>query len=160
MNATAEPQPDTLPDELPGPTMKWIYHLSRIIFGGWWLYSGVMPFIDPAWQPLGQEQAAIDFSLAMIASGLMVWVKVAEIACGLLILANRLMPLAALAVVPINFVIVYWNFVLDAGTVEYTFGALTILFNVILLWPWRRYYWPLFAWNGRPDFSIESGIQD
>ena len=149
-----------LPDELPGPTMKWIYHLSRILFGGWWVYSGMMPFIDPAWQPLGQEQAAIDFTLALIASGLMAWIKVAEIVFGLLILANRMMPLAAAAIVPINFVILYWNFVLEVGTVEYTFGALTLLFNAILLWPWRRYYWPLFVWNGRPDFSGRAGIQD
>lgn len=152
--------PGEVPDALPGPTIKWIYHFSRIIFGGWWVYSGTMPFIDPAWQPLGQEQAAIDFSLALIHSGLMVYVKIAEIVFGLLILANRMMPLAAAAVVPINFVIVYWNFVLDEGTVEYTFGALTILFNLILLWPWRRYYWRLFAWKGRPDFSTAPGIQD
>lgn len=149
-----------LPDELPGPTIKWIYHFSRIIFGGWWVYSGTMPFIDPAWQPLGQEQAAIDFSLALIHSGLMVYVKIAEILFGLLIVFNRMMPLAAAAIVPINFVIVYWNFILDEGTVEYTFGALTILFNAILLWPWRRYYWRLFAWKGRPDFSTAPGIQD
>ncbi len=151
---------DQLPEELPGPVIKWIYHLSRIIFGGWWLYSGTMPFIDPAWQPLGQEEAAIDFSLAMINSGLMVYVKIAEIAFGLLILANRMMPLAAIAVVPINFVIIYWNFVLDEGAVEYTFGALTIFFNAILIWPWRRYYWPLLKWCGRPDFSTAPGIQD
>ena len=151
---------DDLPDELPGPTMKWIYHLSRIIFGGWWVYSGTMPFLDPGWQPLGQEQAAIDFTMALIASGLMAWIKVAEIVFGLLILANRMMPLVAAAIVPINFVILYWNFVLEVGTVEYTFGALTLLFNAILLWPWRRYYWPLFVWNGRPDFSGQAGIQD
>lgn len=156
---TSQTLAETVPDELPGPTIKWIYHLSRLIFGGWWLYSGAMPFIDPAWQPLGQEQAAIDFSLAMIASGLMVWVKVAEIALGLAILANRMMPLAAIAIVPINFVILYWNFVLDEGAVEYTFGALTVLFNVILLWPWRRYYWRLFTWKGKPDFSTDPGIQ-
>jgi uncharacterized membrane protein YphA (DoxX/SURF4 family) len=149
-----------IPDELPGPTIKWIYHLSRIIFGGWWLYSGAMPFINPAWQPLGQQQPAIDFSVAMIDSGLMTWVKVAEIVLGLLILVNRMMPLAAVAIIPINFVIIYWNFVLDEGIVEWTFGGLTILFNAILLWPWRRYYWPLLAWRGRPDFSTDPGIQD
>lgn len=152
--------PEASNEELPGPTIKWIYHLSRIIFGGWWLYSGAMPFINPAWQPLGQEQAAIDFSLAMIDSGLMAWVKVAEITFGILILANRMMVFAAIAVVPINFVILYWNFVLDEGVVEYTFGVLTILFNIILIWPWRRYYWRLFTWRGRPDFSTAPGIQD
>ncbi len=147
-------------DELPGPTIKWIYHLSRIIFGGWWLFSGVMPFIDPAWQPLGQEQAAQDFTLALIDSGLMFWIKVAEIILGLLILANRMMVFTALAIVPINVVIIYWNFILDEGAIEYTFGALTILFNAILIWPWRRYYWRLFSWRGKPDFSTDPGIQD
>ena len=112
--------------------MKWLYHISRVVFGGWWVYSGAMPFIDPSWQPLGQEQAAIDFSLAMIDSGLMTWVKVAEIVLGLLILANRAMPFAVVAITPINFVIVYWNFVLDEGVIEYVFGALTIVFNVVL----------------------------
>jgi hypothetical protein len=133
--------------------MKWLYHLSRVIFGAWWVYSGAMPFIDPAWQPLGQEQAAIDFSLAMIDSGLMVCVKVAEIVLGLLILANRAMPLAVIAIAPINFIICYWNFVLDEGTVEYTFGALTILFNAVMAWVWRGYYWPLLVWRGTPDYS-------
>ncbi|WAT17518.1 hypothetical protein OZN62_11400 [Aurantiacibacter sp. MUD11] len=134
--------------------MKWLYHASRIVFGGWWVYSGAMPFIDPSWQPLGQEQAAIDFSLAMIDSGLMTYVKVAEIVLGLLILANRLMPLAVIAIAPINFVIVYWNFVLDEGVIEYVFGALTIVFNVVLAWPWRHYFWQLFDWRGTPDFSL------
>lgn len=142
----------------PNPAIKWFYHFARVVFGGWWLYSGTMPFIDPAWQPLGQEQAAIDFSLAMINSGLMVWVKVAEIVFGILILANRMMPLSAIAVLPINCVIVYWNFVLDEGTVEYTFGALTVLFNAILIWPWRHFYWRLFTWKGQPDFSADPGI--
>ncbi len=156
----AEASGEQSAEELPGPTIKWIYHFSRIIFGGWWVYSGTMPFIDPSWQPLGDEQAAIDFSLALISSGLMTCVKVAEIVLGLLIVFNRMMPLAAIAIIPINFVILYWNFVLDEGVVEWTFGALTVLFNAILVWPWRRYYWRLFSWKGRPDFSTDPGIQD
>lgn len=135
--------------------MNWLYHFARVVFGGWWLYSGAMPFIDPAWQPLGQEQAAIDFSLALIASGLMKCIKVVEIVVGILILANRAMPLVVIAITPINFVICYWNFVLDEGAVEYTFGALTILFNAILAWPWRRYFWPLFIWQGDADYSAK-----
>ena len=94
-----------------------------------------------------------------MASGLFDWIKVAEIVLGLTMLANRAMPLTVLALVPINAVIVYWNFVLDEGTVEYTFGALTIVFNAILIWPWRRYYWRLFTWKGRADFSTNPGIQ-
>lgn len=154
------PPIDTVPDALPGPSIKWVYHLSRLIFGAWWLFSGCMHFFWPQLQPLGDEQPAIDFTLALMASGLFDWIKVAEIVLGLTMLANRLMPLTVLALVPINAVIVYWNFVLDEGTVEWTFGAMTIVFNAILAWPWRRYYWRLFDWNGRPDFSLKPGVQD
>jgi len=135
--------------------MKYLYHASRIIFGGWWLYSGAMHFIDPAWQPMGQEPGAIAFTQALIDSGLFEWVKVLEVILGITILADRFMPLTIVALVPINVVIVYWNLVLEVGTIEYTFGALSILFNVILAWPWRRYFWPLFAWNGTPDYSLD-----
>ncbi|WP_202392879.1 hypothetical protein [Alteraurantiacibacter buctensis] len=151
---------DTVPDELPGPSIKWIYHLSRIIFGGWWLFSGLMHFLWPHLQPLGNEQPAIDFTRALMVSGLFDWIKAIEVVLGLTMLANRAMPLTVLALIPINVVIVYWNFVLDEGLVEWTFGAMTVLFNAILAWPFRRYFWRLFTWRARPDFSLQPGIQD
>ena len=147
-------------DELRGPAIFWIYHLSRLIFGGWWLFSGLMHFLWPELQPLGNEQAAIDFTLALMASGLFDIIKVLEIVLGITILLNRAMPLTIIALVPINAVIVYWNFALDEGIVEWTFGAMSILFNIILAWPWRRYFWRLFTWKGRADFSSAPGIQD
>nr|WP_237438109.1 hypothetical protein [Alteraurantiacibacter buctensis] len=145
---------------MPGPSIKWIYHLSRIIFGGWWLFSGLMHFLWPHLQPLGNEQPAIDFTRALMVSGLFDWIKAIEVVLGLTMLANRAMPLTVLALIPINVVIVYWNFVLDEGLVEWTFGAMTVLFNAILAWPFRRYFWRLFTWRARPDFSLQPGIQD
>jgi hypothetical protein len=140
------------------PLSTGLYHSSRIIFGGWWLFSGLMHFFWPHLQPLGNEQAAIDFTLALMASGLFDWIKVLEIVLGITILLNRAMPLTIIALIPVNLVIVYWNFALDEGLVEWTFGALSILFNAILIWPWRRYFWPLFIWNGESDFSFDPGI--
>ena len=67
------------------------------------------------------------------------------------------LPLGKPALVPLNVVIVYWNFVLDGGVVEWTFGALSIVFNALLAWPWRRYFWPLLVWRGRPDYALEPG---
>jgi len=138
--------------------MRILYHASRIIFGGWWLYSGLMHFIDPSWQPLGQHPAAIDFTMALIRSGLFEWIKAIEIVLGITMLMNRWMPATLVALIPINIVIIYWNFVLDPGVVEYVFGAFSILFNAILVWPWRRYFWPLFAWKGEADYSLDSGL--
>ena len=135
--------------------MRWAYHASRLIFGGWWLFSGLMHFLWPHLQPLGNEQPAIDFTLALMASGLFDWVKVIEVVLGITLLANRFMPLTVIALVPINIVIVYWNFVLDEGVVEWTFGAATILFNAVLAWPWRHKLVPLLSWNDQPDYGLE-----
>ena len=136
---------------------RWVYHASRVVFGAWWLFSGLMHFFWPELQPLGDEKPAIDFTVALMASGLFDWIKVIEVILGVTMLLNRAMPLTIVALVPLNIVIVYWNFVLDEGAVEWTFGALSILFNAILAWPWRHYFWPLFAWRGAPDYSLQPG---
>jgi hypothetical protein len=134
---------------------KYVYHASRVIFGGWWLYSGAMHFISPAWQPMGHEPAAIAFTQALMNSGLFRWVKVLEVILGITILINRAMPLSLIALVPINVVIIYWNFILDPASIDYVFGALSIVFNLILLWPWRARFYPLFVWRGQADYRLQ-----
>ncbi|WP_211371571.1 hypothetical protein [Altericroceibacterium indicum] len=134
---------------------KFIYHFSRIVFGGWWLYSGLMHFLVEDWQPLGQQQPAIDFTLALIASGLFTWIKVIEVVLGVTLLMNRWMPFSLIALTPINIVIIYWNFVLDFGTLEWIFGGLSIVFNIILMWAWRAYFWPLLVYKGEADYSLD-----
>jgi hypothetical protein len=138
-------------------TVKWTYHVSRLIFGGWWLFSGLMHFLWPHLQPLGDEPAAIDFTLALMASGLFDWIKALEIVLGVAMLFNRAMPLTIIALAPLNVVIVYWNFVLDTGWTEWIFGALSIVFNLILAWPWRHYFLPLLVWQGTADYAIRPG---
>ena len=139
---------------------RWIYHVSRVVFGAWFLFSGLAHFLLPGWQPMGTHQPAIDFTQALIDSGLFTWIKVLEVVLGVTILANRLMPLTVVALVPLNLVICYWNFVLDPAPVDYAFGGLTIVFNAVLAWPWRGYFWPLFAWRGRPDYSPDPKLPE
>ncbi|WP_183030068.1 hypothetical protein [Altericroceibacterium spongiae] len=134
---------------------KFIYHFSRILFGGWWLYSGAMHFLVEGWQPMGQEPAAIDFTQALIDSGLFEWIKIIEIILGITMLMNRWMPLTMIALTPINIVIIYWNFVLDYGVFEWVFGGLSILFNIVLMWAWRSYFWPLLIYKGDANYSLE-----
>src|SRR4026209_835073 len=115
-----------------------------------------MHFLWPWLQPLGAQPASIDFTQALMASGLFGVVKVIEAILGVTMLLNRAMPLTMIALVPLNVVIVYWNFVLDGGAVEWTFGALSIVINAVLAWPWRHYFRPLFVWRGTADFSLQA----
>lgn len=135
--------------------VKFLYHFSRIIYGGWYLFSGIEYFLPYNLQPLGNTALGQEFTLALIHSGLFTWIKIAEIVIALAVLADRMMPLAAAASVPLTIVIWYWNFVLEWGVVEVVFGTLTVVFNLVLLWPYRAYYWPtLLAWKGKRDFGL------
>lgn len=134
--------------------MKALYHLSRVIFGSWFLFSGVEFFLPLGLQPLGHHPLSIELTLALIHSGLFTWVKVIEIVVGLLVLANRFMLAANLAVFPLTIVIVYWNLVLEFGLVEWSFGIATLTFNLVMLWPYRAKVLALLDWKPAPDFSL------
>jgi hypothetical protein len=134
--------------------MKAAYHVGRIVFGLWFLFSGVEYFLPYDLQPLGEMPLAREFTLALIHSGLMSWIKVAEILIGIFVLINRAMPLTMAATAPITFVIAYWNFVLEPGVVEYVFGIATVALNLFLLWPYRAYWLPMFVWKARPDYGL------
>ncbi|WP_185999265.1 MULTISPECIES: hypothetical protein [Novosphingobium] len=142
--------------------MRIIYHASRWIFGLWYLFSGAEYFTPFDLQPLGNTPLGQEFTLALIHSGLFAWIKVIEIAIAVLVLADRMMPLVAVAAVPLTAVIAYWNFALEWGAIEAIFGTLTVVFNAVLLWPYRAYYLPaITAWRGRRDFGASlapSGI--
>jgi hypothetical protein len=131
------------------------YHAARILFGAWFLFSGSWHFLWPWLQPMGSTPEAVAFTRALMASGLFGWIKAIEVLTGLLILANRAMPLAIVAVIPLNIVILYWNLVLDRGAIDWTFGLLTILFTAAVVWPWRVHFWPLFVWRGRADYRLD-----
>jgi len=136
--------------------MRAFYHVSRWVFGLWYLFSGVEFFTPFNLQPLGNTPLGQEFTLALIHSGLFAWIKVMEIVIALLVLTDRMMPLIAAAAVPLTVVIAYWNFALEWGAVEAVFGMLTILFNAALLWPYRAYYIPaITAWQGEKDFGTD-----
>ncbi|MBC2667888.1 hypothetical protein ACFOON_00765 [Novosphingobium piscinae] len=134
--------------------MRIVYGTCRIAFGGWYLFSGLWHFLWPWLQPMGSTPEAIAFTRAMLASGLFDWVKAIEVVTGLLILANRAMPLTVIAITPLNAVIVFWNLVLDQGLIDYAFAAFTVVANAVLAWPWRMSYLPLLVWTGRPDYGL------
>lgn len=131
--------------------MKIAYTIARLVFGAWFLFSGVEYFLPRlGLQPLGKTPLAQEFTLAMIHSGLFAWIKLIEIVVGVLALINRGILPAALACAPLTVVIAYWNFVLDPGAVEYSFGIATIVCNAILIWPYRARLWSLLLWKADP----------
>ncbi|MEO0033847.1 MAG: hypothetical protein RIS94_3605 [Pseudomonadota bacterium] len=129
---------------------RWAYTVLRVLFGAWFLASGIEYFLPFNLQPLGGTARAQEFTLALIHSGLFAWVKVAEVAIGLAVLANRAILPAALLCLPLTVVIGWWNFVLDPGAIQCSFGVFTAGCNAMLLWPFRRELLALVRWSPVP----------
>lgn len=128
----------------------WPYHFVRVFTALWFLYAGLNYFLYPDNQRLGLVPASHDFTVALIDSGLFAWVKAIEVVLGVTLLLHRFMPLTVLALVPINFVVVYYNWVLEPHTGTYIAGALTFAFTALLVWSWRAYFWPLLVFRASP----------
>lgn len=129
--------------------MRGLYLVSRFVFGAWWLYSGLNPWMHFFEQPYGNTDIAIEFTRALENSGLLHIVKVMEVAQGAMILAGVMMPMAIATALPLSIIIAYWNFILTPGTVEIVFGVLTLGFNIILMFAYWSYFKGFFDLNGK-----------
>lgn len=134
---------------------KGFYHFVRLFTALWFLYAGLNFFLYPDNQRLGLVPASHDFTVALISSGLFTWVKAIEVVLGITLLMHRFMPLTILGLVPINFVVVYYNWVLEPHTGTFIAGGLTLAFTVWLAWSWRAYFWPLLTFRGAPQHDLK-----
>ena len=134
---------------------KGLYHFVRLFTALWFLYAGLNFFLYPDNQRLGLVPPSHDFTVALISSGLFTWVKAIEVVLGITLLMHRFMPLTILGLVPINFVVVYYNWVLEPHTGTFIAGGLTLAFTAWLAWSWRAYFWPLLAFRGTPQLGLK-----
>lgn len=134
---------------------KGLYHFVRLFTALWFLYAGLNFFLYPDDQRLGLVPASHDFTVALISSGLFTWIKAIEVVLGITLLMHRFMPLTILGLIPINFVVVYYNWVLEPARGTFIAGSLTLLFTAYLTWSWRAYFWPLLTFRGAPQHDLK-----
>lgn len=130
--------------------MKYLVLAGRMIFGGWFIYAGLNHWFAFTPQPYGQHQISIEFTTALIQSGLFDLVKATEAITGLLILTGIFTPLALVVVAPVSICIGYFNLVLEHnGAVNYVAGVLVLGINAFLLLAYLDCYRPLLRWHQR-----------
>jgi uncharacterized membrane protein YphA (DoxX/SURF4 family) len=135
--------------------MRYFYHFVRLFTALWFIYAGLNYFLYPDNQRLGLVPASHDFTVALIDSGIFAWVKAIEVVLGITLLVHRFMPLSVVALVPINFVVVYYNWVLEPHRGTYIAGGLTLFCTAWLAWSWRAYFWPLLTFKGTPQHDFK-----
>lgn len=81
----------------------------------------------------------------LVFSGLFSFVKYIEVITGLMLLANRWVPLALILMLPLTVVIMYVDFGLIRSQTSFTFGSLLTIPHFTLLFANMRAYLPMLA---------------
>lgn len=105
---------------------SFIVYCAQFFFGGWFLFHGLNHWVHFFPQPPGSASVSSELIRALIKSGLFDWVKAVEVVVAIALLANRFVPLAAIAAFPISIVIGYLNI-----AVEHDANALFVFFGVL-----------------------------
>ena len=116
---------------------------ARYALGALFFVFGLNGFLGFIPQP-PHPAAASALLEAFVASGyLMTLVKLTETVGGALLLANRFVPLALVALLPVTVNIFLFHAVLDRAMPGLLVGALVLALNGFLIWAYRTYYAPL-----------------
>lgn len=127
---------------------------AQFFFGGWFLFHGLNHWMHFFPQPPGSASVSSQLISALIKSGLFDWVKAVEVVAGIALLANRFVPIAAIASFPISIVIGYLNIAVesDANALFVFFGVLGL--NALIAAGHLDRILPLFAaGNIAPNLS-------
>jgi hypothetical protein len=131
--------------------MRYAVHALRCLLGLDFLLNGINffhPFL-PITVPASVPARALMHG--MVESGLFNIVKVVEIAGGLTLLSNRLVPLALLVLAPLTVVICYVDCFLVSTPEGFLFGGTTTVLLVLMLAAYLRHYLGVLAFRAGPS---------
>lgn len=139
--------------------VKILLVLGRVYLGGWMIASGSSYWLTqfglhPIFpQPVGNTPLSSQMLVTMIEVGLFHVVKIAEIICGLMLIFNRMVPLGVAISLPISGV-VWFNAIILNHRFDKLFdptymGVMCFYLSIILLFPYIRFFAPLFTWKAK-----------
>lgn len=127
------------------PFTRYAAHGARILLGLVFFVSGLDGFLHFLPQPTEPPSPdAMSFAMALIKSGyLFPLIKGTEVAVGVLLLANRLVPLALVVIAPVIVnIFAFHAFLAPDGLV---LASVIVALELYLAWVHRAAYRPLFA---------------
>ncbi len=125
-----------------------IIHGTRILTGVVFVLTGLNGFLNFMPMPEGPERAAAFLGALAQTGYFFPMLKVFELLAGVLLLCNRLVPLAATLLAPIVISIFAYHVFLAPGSMLILAGVLAVC-EFIMAFGYRRYFAPLFVAKAR-----------
>jgi hypothetical protein len=117
---------------------------GRVIFGAFMAISGANRLFGPVLPvPVGHTPLSIELMTALVDSRLIYVVAGLQLVAGVLILANRFVPLALCAVVPLSVCAAFWAVVLDRTPGGAVIALVALALNVWLMLAYIEAYKPM-----------------
>lgn len=112
------------------------------------------------WLPIDPpaSEAANRLMDGLVFSGLFEVVKFVELGAGLLLLANRFVPLALVMMLPLTAVIVYVDMVLIGSIQTWIYGLLLAVPQGVLLYAYLPSYLSVFAMRAEPRMVTTADV--
>lgn len=99
-------------------------YAAQFFFGGWFVAHGLNQWLEFFPRPKGSSPIARDLIMALNASGLFDVVKIMEVITGVLLLANRFVPLAVILSFPVALSIAHLNLMSNPDITSKIVGVL------------------------------------
>ena len=122
------------------------FYAAQFFFGGWFLFHGLNHWLQFFVQPAGSGQGMHDLISVLIDSGMFNVVKAIEVVAGVMLLANRFVPLAIVIAFPVTVVISYMNFTMGDRFGVFV-GCVSILLNVAMAIGYLDRYLPMLVYD-------------
>jgi uncharacterized membrane protein YphA (DoxX/SURF4 family) len=122
---------------------------ARVLMGVIFLVMGLNGFLNFLPQPATMPEGAVAFGVALVKSGYMMPLLMGtQVIVGVLLLANRFVPLAVAVVAPIVVnIFAFHAFLAPSGLVV---AVIVVALEVYLAWQYRQVYRPMLAMRVSP----------
>ncbi|HUE12459.1 MAG TPA: hypothetical protein VMQ54_16025 [Steroidobacteraceae bacterium] len=133
---------------------RWTVIVVQTLFGAWFLVHGLNYFVAFFKQPPGGSTLSHELIGALIHSGLFSWIKAIEIIVGVLLLAQRFVPLAVVAAFPVTIVIAYVNLAVNKDIFGLIVGVVILAANALMAFAYLDRYRPMLSYDaGLPSLK-------
>jgi uncharacterized membrane protein YphA (DoxX/SURF4 family) len=122
---------------------------ARVLMGLIFLVMGLNGFLNFLPQPATMPEGAVAFGVALMKSGYMMPLLMGtQVIVGVLLLANRFVPLALAVIAPIVVnILAFHAFLAPSGLVV---AVIVVALEVYLAWQYRQVYRPMLAMRLSP----------